>query len=180
MVEAPQNKETARASDPSGRASGKGFRAGSLKAERGPVIEITRKEMITALRRVGPLSEDLSEAFAIPDTLYTKDNQSYSASKDSDPAAVSASLLFGTALPEAMPEYSIHIFGRGSNTYCVLVDAKRKVIVMDRVNHMQAESGHWGSFTTNLRLALEAAGSLISEGADFRFLVSENGLMRRV
>ncbi len=178
MAEAPQNKERAAAAD-SGRRSPARFGA-AIKAEGRPLLEISRRDMIRAMRAVGPLADDSAESLAIPERLYTKDGQAYSSSRDSDPAAVSKSLLLSTPFPEAVPEYSLHLFGRGGSTYCVLVDSKRKVIVMGRVNQMQAESGSWGQFMTDLSLALGESQRLQAEGTGFRFVLSENGLIRRL
>jgi hypothetical protein len=140
------------------------------KGEQGSVAHAAVLEM---LGKVAPLDDETVELLAIPQKLFMLDELSFSSEPSRSAQGIGYTIFMRSLLPEDLPDYAIELFGRGSNVFCALVDKKRKVIVFDSISNMYVkEGGSWASFVANLKDALSRVKALEAEGAEFRYVVS--------
>jgi len=135
---------------------------------------VSRKDCIEMLEAAGPISGALSKKLKIPKSLHKKEgSSSFTSEPDESMAGLMDALLMGMPIPADLPNYGIELNSHGSTTYGVLVDKKRKIIVMGDVMNAYDDEGNWEFFSMGLREALNAAKSLEKEGKEFLFVVNK-------
>jgi len=152
---------------------------------RGPVAEkkvdkISKEECLAALKSIAPLNGRLKELMGLPDQLYRLSESSFSSKPDETAELVANHLLYGDAHQDTFPNYGIHISSKGTNSFCTLVDKKRKIVVHANVNNAFSSGGSWDKFQTGLMRTLAAVKKLEENNQDFRFVVSDQTMLTRI
>jgi len=126
------------------------------------------------LRRVAPLEP---EQLVLPPVLFAQEDYAFCSKPDTgmeqfaidcnrlapDPKAVSA-------------EWALILFGRGSHTFCVLLDRERRLLVLDQVGSVYSGGG-WTSFIACVGTATHEIRKLDELGAVYDLVVVREGLV---
>ncbi len=130
------------------------------------------------LGKAAPLSKELAAMMNIPGELHEENRWSFTSEKDKSVQALADAFILKSPLPQGLPEYGINISSRVSNTFCTLIDRKRKVIVFESVGNMHVpEGGSWGPFQSSLKDALAEAKRLEAAGTAFSFVICNEGIV---
>jgi hypothetical protein len=101
-----------------------------------------------------------------------EDRWSFSSSPEISLSSLVSGIFMTRVVPEKMPEYGIHVFARGSNSFCSLIDTKRKVIVIEAVQNVQTDAGSWFAFSSSLSESLKKAELLKKSKEKFRYVLT--------
>ncbi|MFN7991184.1 MAG: hypothetical protein U0R44_03420 [Candidatus Micrarchaeia archaeon] len=157
---------------------GRPFRKAPSPPEKRPA-EATAESVEEYLRKIAPLSEDLLSKLEIPSRLYTADGSMFSSDPETSMGPLARSILLRLDLPELLPDYGIGILSQGSNTYCMLLDKRRKIIVFEPVANMYVkEGGSWADFASSLDEAIER--SKASPPGKSGFIIAKDRLLSAV
>lgn len=137
---------------------------------------------ISILNAVAPVSKNLRLKLWLPDKLYLAAEGSSITSEPGKYADALAAYFFGAAplpAPEELPGYGIATVFKGNSVFCILVDQRRSVIVMEEVrNAMSPGEGSWDSFEGSLDLAAGKSAELITDGKLEGFVIVREGVMK--
>jgi hypothetical protein len=158
------------------------FKSGTVKAEQSADRRMSRDVCISVLEILAPVPESLKGKLNLPETMHSVSATSTSLSSEPGKSvmALAGFLLLGAPFPEGLPDYGIHITTSGSNTFAILYDSARKIIVCESVENVYAENGSWSSFESSLSDAVSAAGMFKREGRQFQFAVVKDGLISSI
>jgi len=107
------------------------------------------EEVSEALGRDHLLGEGLARLLEVPDGIREIGPLSFSTGSMSA-TALEGCFLLGLPLPEGIPHYAIALSQKGN---CILIDKRRRIIVMGEVGGRSGFSG----FEINLLMALDEA-----------------------
>jgi len=158
------------------------FKSGAVKEEQSAARRVSRDACIATLEILAPVPESLKGKLIIPETMHSVGAASTSLSSEPGKSAMALAgyLLMGAPFPQDLPDYGIHITTSGSNTFAILYDSARKIIVCESVENAYAENGSWSSFESSLSEAVSMAGMLKRDGSQFQFVVVKDGLISTV
>jgi hypothetical protein len=141
------------------------FRKKNAGPDRNQKRKVTSAECLEILRRIAPLDEKKAKELNLPKELYVGESEtSFTANPDDDVAPLRNAVLMHDSPPDDLPEFAIDVTSKGSNTFCILADRKRKIVVTDSVRNMYSEQGSWKMFFTSMSDALDALKRSEKEG----------------
>jgi len=141
--------------------------------------EIGKQETLRLLKNAAPdVSKELEQLLEMPEKLYVAQMQgmtSFSSEKEKGIEQLATTLARGGAdnkeLPMDLPDYGIVLITMGSNTYCVFVDRKRKVMAFEHISSMHSQ-GTWSDFSDVLNDSVNAAKNLEERNISFSFVIN--------
>ncbi len=140
--------------------------------------KVSSFECISFLGQVAPLDSDQTKKLKLPKELYVGDtDNSYSLDPDDDVVSIRNDLLFLGKMPDKLPAFAIDVTSKGSNTFCILVDRKRKIVIADPISNMYAEQGSWDTFFKSIDEALAAVAKFEKEGREVEYVVINESFM---
>jgi hypothetical protein len=154
------------------------FRGKTIASDDPRKRKVSSFECLTFLGQVAPLDENKTKKLNLPKELYLGDtDNSYSRNPDDDVVSVRNDLLFLGKMPDELPDFAIDVTSKGSNTFCILVDKKRKIIIADPISNMYADQGSWDTFFRSIDEALAAVKKFEGEGRKIEYVVINESLM---
>lgn len=140
--------------------------------------KVSSLECLDLLGQVAPIGEDQTKKLKLPKELYVSDTDtSYSLDPDDDVVSLRNDLLFLGKLPDKLPAFAIDVTSKGSNTFCILVDRKRKIVIADPISNMYADQGSWDMFFKSIDEALAAVKKFEKEGRKVEYVVINESFM---
>jgi len=141
--------------------------------------EIEKKEVLRLLKNAAPdVTEKLEQLFEMPKKIYVAQMQgmtSFSSEKEKGIEQLATTLVLGgednKELPMDLSDYGIVLITMGSNTYCVFVDRKRKVMAFEHISSMHSQ-GTWSDFSDVLNDSVSAAKTLEERNISFSFVIN--------
>lgn len=153
----------------------------STQAKNREVEPVSSETCIRILECVTEMDEELVSMLELPPTIFKLgrgESYSFSSSPDRGIGRVFFSLYLGGLWKTDFADYGIALNQRGSHVFCILVDRRRRIIVIDAVNSMYASEGSWDQFKSTLRKALEKAKTMMERNYDFEFIISREGFTK--
>ena len=134
--------------------------------------------LLAMLGRTAPVGKELRDMLAIPAGMHEENRWSFTSEEGKSVQALADAFMRKAPMPQDLPEYGINISSRGSNSFCTLIDRKRKIMVFESVGNMHVpEGGSWRSFQSALKDALDEAGKLGQSGTPFSFVICNEGIL---
>jgi len=132
------------------------------------------------LSRFDGFDMETKRLLAVPEDVKIQDKGGILVEKGIGQSAneLAVSLALGEPIPVDKPfrDYSLFVFDTPSQTYAVLVDSKRKVMVYDVL--LTNSRGGWKQFSVRLKSALYRAEREKAKGSKFSFIFSDLGSIR--
>ncbi len=140
--------------------------------------KVSSFECLTSLAQVAPLDEDRAKKLKLPKELYVGDtDNSFVLDPDDDVVSLRNDLLYHGKMPEKLPAFAIDVTSMGSNTFCILVDRKRKILIADPIDNMFSDQGSWDLFFKSVDEAVAAVKKFESQGRKVKYVVINDSLM---
>lgn len=110
------------------------------------------------LNNLASMPLNLVERLEIPEImLMAGDVSSFTADGGKHASALAHALAWGEKLPEHIPHYGICFFRKDDRKFCLLVDQRRKIMVMEEFYDAKTTQSPWERFEKSLEIACERA-----------------------
>jgi len=144
--------------------------------------EFTKQEVIEHFSGLAKGFERVAPDLKIPDTLYKRDERgnTFSEKPDSDSSHLSSLVKLADArFPDASElVYTLGIFDTTYQTYFVLVDPRRRLVVVDQLLYLG--EGSWDNVAQSLAAALNAKAAADMGKEKYNLIIAESGRARSV
>ena len=139
------------------------------------IKSLDRKECISMLETLAPVSKSFQDILRLPETLFqVGEGRSFSSDPDRSISEIAYYLTAGkeisAELLKTTPDYAIEITYRSSTNFCVLLDKKRKILVMQSLGNPLGQELTWDYMARAIEDALRDVSS--RRGEDFAFIVN--------
>ena len=167
------------------KARGRGFPKPKIPSEGKLGNELSPETCMAILEDTveAEMGDGLKVLLEMPPRMFSvgmEHGPSFSSNPGKTIMRLTGHILNDMEFPSVLPSYGIDLGSKGGNLFCVLIDRSRRIIVCQSVRSMYADKGSWAAFENAVRDALHAADSNRSEGKDFAFVISRDGLVRTI
>jgi len=143
-----------------------------------PVITLDKEACITLLEGFARVPGSLVKALELPDRLFRLDE---GPSISSDPkkgiSEIAVALVAGKKITAEMldgtPEYAVCMTYRSSSSFCVLLDKKRKILVMGDLGSTLGSGLSWEPMTDAINEAVRSRDEMAASGEKFSLILCQ-------
>lgn len=154
------------------------FRAKNANPDNNKKRKISSAECVSILATVAPLDEKLAKELNIPEELFVGESgTTFTRNPDDNIAPLRNAVLLHDPPPGDLPDFAIDVTSKGSNTFCILVDKRRKIVIVDAVRNMFSGQGSWEMFFKGVAEAIEAVKSFEKQGKNVEFVVVNESMV---
>ncbi len=148
------------------------FKAKNSAPDKNQKRKVTSAECIAFLGRIAPLDEKGAKELKLPKELFVGESEtSFTSNPDDNLVSLRNAVLMHELPPDDLPDFAIDVTSKGSNTFIILADKKRKILVVDSVRNMYSEQGNWKMFFVSIKDALQALKKSEKEGKKVEYVV---------
>jgi hypothetical protein len=154
------------------------FRAKNANPDSNKKSKISSAECVSILGTVAPLDEKTAKKLNLPEELFVGESgTSFTGNPDDNIAPLRSAVLMHDSPPGDLPDFAIDVTSKGSNTFCILADKKRKIVVADAVRNMYSEQGSWDMFFKSVADAINAVKTSEKQGKNVEFVVVNESMI---
>ncbi|MEW6748513.1 MAG: hypothetical protein AB1295_02290 [Candidatus Micrarchaeota archaeon] len=144
-----------------------------------PAIALDKEACITLLEGFARVPGSLVKALALPEKLFRLDE---GPSVSSDPkegiSRIAKALVAGDKVTSEMldgtPEYAIAMTYRSSSSFCVLLDKRRKILVMAELGNTLGSGLSWEPMTDAINEAVASRDKKAASGERFNIIFCQD------
>jgi hypothetical protein len=142
--------------------------------------EYTKQEVLAHFRGLAKGFELVEKDLEMPDVLYKRDERgnTFSEKPDRDSSHLSSLVKLANALPPdpSTLVYTVGIFDSTYQTYFILVDPRRKLVVVDQLLYLG--EGSWDNVAHSLSAAVDEKALADASNKKYSLIIAENGSAR--
>ena len=152
-------------------------------SENGSVLD--KEACIALLEGFARVTGDLKRQLELPDRLFmVGKGPSISSDPEKNIGELAFSLMTGkdpnAALLKDAPDYALQMGHRSSSAFCILMDKRRKIIVMESLGNSLGGDISWDGVAAAIEAAVQDREERTKRGEKFGFILSLEAIARAI